>query len=56
MKSKESRGWWKPGESKQDSNITPEFPAERILVGLDVDSALRKSICWYAVLGGITKM
>ncbi len=27
-KSKESRGWWKPGESSLDTNITPEFPAE----------------------------
>ena len=51
----ESRGGWKPGESMMDPNITPEFPAEYILVGQDVVSALKNSICLYAVLGGITK-
>lgn len=30
MKSQESRGGWKPGESSLDSNITPEFPAEGV--------------------------
>ena len=55
MKSTESRGGWKPGDSIMDSNITPEFPAEYILVGQDVVSALKNSICQYAVLGGITK-